>query len=188
MTVAFEVLSIPVSGGSGTKIEHGTAVFNGDVRSYETAIKGFLFDYSDSDHHINVIEVTTGRPRDPDPDPPLGRARVEVVCQYADRNSDDAYTGRVDVLVVAHVVPVDIAIDLNGKWSDGTTSTSRAVISVAFPFLTINMSAFNCPAASGSVLSGSSIEVTFPDDRSYTGILQPPNTIRWDNGTAWTKV
>ena len=98
MAISFRALSIPVPGGSGTKVVEDTAVFNGDVRRAETAIKSYLFDYSNSDHHINVIEVmtrvlnTSGN-----------TARVRVVCRYADQNFDDGYTGNVEVLVVADV-------------------------------------------------------------------------------------
>jgi Ricin-type beta-trefoil lectin domain-like len=77
-------------------------------------------------------------------------------------------------------------LDLNGSWTDGTTRT--AVLSTRFPSLTIDMSAFGRPAAHGSIVDGSTITVTFPDDATYTGKLQRPRTIRWSNGSAWTKV
>jgi hypothetical protein len=50
------------------------------------------------------------------------------------------------------------------------------------------MSAFNRPAAHGTIVNGSSIKVTFPDDKTYTGQLQAPNKIIWSNGSAWTKI
>jgi hypothetical protein len=79
------------------------------------------------------------------------------------------------------------AINLNGGWTDG--SPRRAVISVvSTASLTIDMSAHNRPAATGSIIDDSTIAVTFPDDATYLGELQPPNTIRWSNGSAWTKV
>jgi hypothetical protein len=34
---------------------------------------------------------------------PLNTVRVRVLTRYADQNFDDAYTGRVDVLVIADV-------------------------------------------------------------------------------------
>jgi hypothetical protein len=85
--------------------------------------------------------------------------------------------------------PFKTVIDLNGRWTDG--STRRAVISAAYTYpyeLTIDMSAYGRPAAKGVIVDDSTITVTFPDDKSYTGKLQPPNTIRWSNGSAWTKV
>ena len=30
-------------------------------------------------------------------------------------------------------------------------------------------------------------EVTFPDDHAYTGTLVSPGTIKWSNGSSWTK-
>lgn len=77
-------------------------------------------------------------------------------------------------------------IELNGAWTDG--SPRNAVISVKVNELTVNMSAFNRPAAHGTIVDGSTITVTFPDDRTYTGQLQGPNKIRWSNGSEWTKV
>lgn len=50
------------------------------------------------------------------------------------------------------------------------------------------MSAYNRPAAHGSVSNFATISVTFPDDKTYTGTLEAPRTIRWSNGSAWTKV
>jgi hypothetical protein len=62
------------------------------------AIKAFRFDYVNSEHNINVIEVAVGL-RDMD-----GPAVViGVTCQYADQNFDDAYTGRIEVMVFADV-------------------------------------------------------------------------------------
>jgi len=39
-----------------------------------------------------------------------------------------------------------------------------------------------------NVAPSSSITVNFPDDKSYTGALEAPNTIKWSNNSAWTKV
>ncbi len=81
---------------------------------------------------------------------------------------------------------INTAIELNGIWTDG--SPRRAVISVKLRSLTIDMSAYNRPAAHGSIVDWSTITVTFPDDATYTGNLEPPHTIRWSNGSAWAKV
>ena len=37
------------------------------------------------------------------------------------------------------------------------------------------------------IVDASTITMTFPDDKSYTGKLTAPRTIRWSNGSAWTK-
>lgn len=77
-------------------------------------------------------------------------------------------------------------INLNGRWTAG--GPQSAVISVSSSSITIDMSAFGRPAAHGSILDSSTITVTFPDDRTYTGKLELPNTIKWSNGSVWKKV
>jgi hypothetical protein len=98
------------------------------------------------------------------------------------------YDSRDGVIRTFYLEPATIktVIDLNGRWTDG--SSRSAVISAAFTSLTIDMSAYHRPAAHGSILDGSTITVTFPDDATYTGKLQPPNAIRWSNGSAWKKI
>lgn len=98
MAIDFRSLSIPIPGGAGTKVVEDTAIFGGEVVRAETALKSFLFDYSNSDHHINVVEVTTSVIATP-----ANTARVRVLCRYADQNFDDPYTGHVRVLVIADV-------------------------------------------------------------------------------------
>lgn len=98
MPVDFRSLSIPIPGGSGTKVVEDTAVFGGQVARADTALKSILFDYSSSDHHINVVEAQTSVINTIN-----NTVRVRVICRYADQNFDDAYTGHVRVLVVADV-------------------------------------------------------------------------------------
>jgi hypothetical protein len=81
------------------------------------------------------------------------------------------------------ITTVDI---LSGNWTDG--SSQSAAVSVDFKSLTIDMSEFHRPTAHGSVMDASTITVTFPDDKTYTGHLAPNNTIRWSNGSVWTKI
>jgi hypothetical protein len=82
--------------------------------------------------------------------------------------------------------PVRTTIDLNGRWTGG--GPQNIVISAAFSLIAVDMSQFGRPAAHGFIVDGSTISVTFPDDATYTGILQAPATIRWSNGSAWRKV
>jgi len=49
------------------------------------------------------------------------------------------------------------------------------------------MSEFGRPTATGTIVDSSTIKVNFPDDRTYTGQLHPPNAIIWSNGSVWTK-
>ena len=81
---------------------------------------------------------------------------------------------------MANRIPADwnaihTVVNLNGNWTDG--SPHSAAIAVDFSNLTVNMSAFSRPTAHGTIVSGSSIKVTFPDDKTYTGELQTPNRI-----------
>jgi hypothetical protein len=83
-------------------------------------------------------------------------------------------------------VPVPTTINLNGAWASG--GVPGPFISVHNKSISVDMSAFNRPTATGTILDSSDITVTFPDDKTYTGKLQPPNTIHWSNNSAWTKV
>ncbi len=76
---------------------------------------------------------------------------------------------------------------LRGMWTDG--STRSAVISEEWAgAILIDMSAFNRPAARGWFVTGNTITVNFPDDKTYTGkVSDVPNRITWSNGTAWVK-
>ena len=80
---------------------------------------------------------------------------------------------------------INTALDLNGSWTDG--SPWIAVIFEGRASLTVDMSDFDRPSAHGTILDSSNIKVTFPDDHTYTGVLESPKTIRWSNGSSWTK-
>jgi hypothetical protein len=80
--------------------------------------------------------------------------------------------------------------NVNGTWTDG--STRSAVIYAGLGSIIIDMSAFNRPAARGRVFGGCFIDVNFPDDATFTGDVLPcftqnPTTIKWSNGSIWTK-
>jgi hypothetical protein len=101
MAVEFITKRVEVPGGTGRKQLTDKVTFQNKVRVANIALNGFLLDYVDSDHHINVVEVDTN----------LGVIEGEivhfrVVCEYKDRNGDDAYSGHVDVLVIADLQPV----------------------------------------------------------------------------------
>jgi hypothetical protein len=81
---------------------------------------------------------------------------------------------------------IDIASVLGGYWT--AVGPQRAVISVSSQSITINMSAFGRPAAHGSIINDSTFTVNFPDDRTYAGTLEGPETIRWSNDTVCTKM
>jgi hypothetical protein len=80
---------------------------------------------------------------------------------------------------------VNTIFDLNGTWSDGGPWV--AVMFAGPVSLTVDMSDFDRPTAQGKIIDSSTITMTFPDDRGYTGTLTAPRTIRWSNGSTWTK-
>jgi hypothetical protein len=80
---------------------------------------------------------------------------------------------------------INTAFDLNGRWTDG--SPWVAVIFAGPESLAVDMSDFERPNANGKIIDTSTITVTFPDDHAYTGTLVAPSTIRWSNGSTWTK-
>jgi phospholipase C len=83
------------------------------------------------------------------------------------------------------VPAIQTVIDLNGRWGSG--GVLGPVITVHGNSISIDMSALKRPTAVGTVVNGSDISVTFPDDKTYSGVLQPPGTIRWSNNSTWTK-
>jgi hypothetical protein len=76
-------------------------------------------------------------------------------------------------------------IDLNGHWLvDGTPGPFITVDGIA---ISIDMSAYNRPTATGAFVDSNDITVTFPDEGALTGKLVPPKTINWSNNTTWIK-
>jgi hypothetical protein len=111
--------------------------------------------------------------------PNIGLIGTSRLCSY------DSKDGTIRYFFI-DPARINTVLDLNGRWTDG--SARSAVVSAAFTSLTVDMSAFHRPAAHGSIINASTISVTFPDDATYTGTLQPPNRIRWSNNSSWTKI
>jgi hypothetical protein len=82
--------------------------------------------------------------------------------------------------------PAGTVPDLRGAWASG--GVAGPFVSVTGNSISIDMSASHRPTASGQVLDSTHISVNFPDDKTYTGVLQAPNVIRWSNNSSWTKV
>ena len=61
------------------------------------------------------------------------------------------------------------------------------VISVSGDNVTIDMSAYNRPEATGRIVSDNKISVTFKDDSTFTGELFDKKRIEWSNGTVWNR-
>lgn len=82
---------------------------------------------------------------------------------------------------------IDTVLPVQGIWSAGDSKTIRIMV-LDDNYLNVSMSAYRRPKAHGSILNASTITVTFPDDQTYTGTLQPPDKIRWSNGTVWRRM
>ncbi len=80
---------------------------------------------------------------------------------------------------------VGTSFDVTGAWTAGGKVGPK--ISRSGNSLTVDMSAYHRPQAHGSVIDANTITMSFPDDATYTGHLQPPGTIAWSNGSSWTK-
>jgi hypothetical protein len=83
-------------------------------------------------------------------------------------------------------------VDLNGRWTDGTTingSIRSAVIYSGLGSIVIDMSDFNRPAARGKFFAENFFSVNFPDDANSEGFVSPTTLTRigWSNGSVWTK-
>jgi hypothetical protein len=97
-TTAYRSVSITIPSGSGTKRIASSVTFNSNVRSAAVALNGFNLDYSNSDHHLNVIEA------DLDIVQISGRTVfIAADTRYADVNFDDSYSGFVTAVVIANV-------------------------------------------------------------------------------------
>jgi hypothetical protein len=107
---------------------------------------------------------------------------------------DKSYTGTLEapgtILWSNNSTWTNVAIqpefDLNGQWAAG--GVPGPVISVNGNALSIDMSALNRPTATGSITSSSTLTVNFPDDKTYTAKLEPPDVIEWSNNSSWKKV
>jgi hypothetical protein len=98
MPTDFRSVNIPIPAGTGTKTVQSVVTFGSNVQRADTAVKSFFFDFASDDHHINVVEATSGIRA-------INGNSVTVAAnaRYADKNFDDSYSGQVHVLVIAQV-------------------------------------------------------------------------------------
>jgi hypothetical protein len=75
--------------------------------------------------------------------------------------------------------------NFSGKWTHGGTTTIS--ISEKQKLLTVRLP--NRPAATGFEvdLYAPTINVFFPDDAAFTGVLVGKNKILWSNDTTWIR-
>jgi hypothetical protein len=88
--------------------------------------------------------------------------------------------------VIPVMARITTVFDLNGTYTDGRSARPR--VTDVSDILTIDMSSQHRPPATGLVINADTIQVTFPDDATYSGKLLAPGLIRWSNGSAWQKL
>jgi len=100
-----------------------------------------------------------------------------------------AAVGSVAVLILA-LAPLAKAQDtkaicspVNGQWY--FMGKPGPVITQSGDRLSVDMSAYGRPTATGKFLSANRIQVTFPDDATFTGTLDGRGRISWNNSTVW---
>jgi phospholipase C len=81
---------------------------------------------------------------------------------------------------------IQTVLDLSGQWASG--GAPGPFITRTINSISIDMSALHRPTATGSILNSTQVSVNFPDDKTYTAVLQAPNVIEWSNNSSWTKV
>ena len=72
---------------------------------------------------------------------------------------------------------------VNGQWS--YSGRLGPIITQSGNNLTVDMSAYGRPTATGQIISPTQISVTFPDGGTTIGTLNGRGQISWNNGTAW---
>ncbi len=66
-----------------------------------------------------------------------------------------------------------------GKWGPRITQLGDN--------LSVDMSRYSRPTATGNVTTPSTASIQFPDDATHTATLVSPSCVQWSNGTTWTK-
>jgi hypothetical protein len=95
-----------------------------------------------------------------------------------------------DACVAKEPKSISSSVGLVGVWNfDGQPGP---VIHVNFNTLTIDMSKFGRPTATGYIIGPSEIWVSFPDAGMFIGTRSEnppgqPRTITWTNGTVWSQ-
>jgi hypothetical protein len=98
------------------------------------------------------------------------------------RPASDPEIGSLDYYQAAP--PPATTFNLSGRWN----SSAGPFISVNETNISVDMSTFGRPTAHGTVLDNSTISVTFPDAGTFTAQLISPGTLRWSNGSSWSKI
>jgi hypothetical protein len=92
----------------------------------------------------------------------------------------------VFLVVVSHNIAYgETVINLSGKWE-----VNKSILQISVQSSSTITFPWGDATAFGLILNPSTISVTFPSDKTLTGKLEPPDTIRWSDskGTVWTKI
>jgi hypothetical protein len=84
---------------------------------------------------------------------------------------------------IAQVSASTICSPVNGQWY--FLGRPGPIITQSGDLLTVDMSAYGRPTATGRILSPTQIQVTFPDDGTFVGTLNGRGQINWNNSTVW---
>ncbi|MBC1196867.1 hypothetical protein H0901_16820 [Microcystis aeruginosa BLCCF158] len=84
---------------------------------------------------------------------------------------------------IAQVSASTICSPVNGQWY--LRGNPGPIITQSGDLLTVDMSAYGRPTATGRILSPTQIQVTFPDDGTFVGTLNGRGQINWNNSTVW---
>ncbi len=104
--------------GGGTDLDSGS-VTDSQFASFDSAVvipTGWRFNYADSDHHINENSL---RIRNVQFDASTGSVRWNAVLNYADKNFDDGYDWRYNVVVLVFKSGAAALFDVGPFEDDG---------------------------------------------------------------------
>lgn len=166
--------NVALTGGKFLKLASVTVQFGTGGQSVKASINGVSWSCTGNAKAVSgPIQISA-------------TATVSYIPTGFPTTEPDAITGIGTLPVIVATQPIATVLNLNGKWAYG--GIPGPAISVNGNSIVVDMSAYNRPTAHGSITDSSDIMVTFPDDKGYTGRLQPPSEILWSNNSAWTKV
>lgn len=101
MTLAFRTQEVGFDSTQGRRQRQpGSVNFPSNVRTVNCAVKGYNIRFTNGDHPIREIEIDIDGPRF---DGSNVTFNVDFVLRDNTGNYDDAYTGWVEVLVIADI-------------------------------------------------------------------------------------
>jgi hypothetical protein len=169
--------NVSVTNGKLTKLGSVTVQFGAGGQSVKASINGFNWQCTGNappqTANGAVLQI-------------IAEATAGYTPQGFPSSETEGISGAGTLDVILEAQPIATVMNLNGVWASG--GVPGPVISTTGNSISVDMSAYGRPTASGSILDSSDISVNFPDDSTYSGKLQAPDTILWSNNSAWTKV